>query len=99
MHPKRYVVFEVKGEIGPSTLKEWLRGSAKELFGVLGLSETRLVLRHFEGSKGVVETTNAGLPFAITALCFAAYSSEELTSLRIINVTGTIKGALSSLTG
>lgn len=96
--PKRYVCFEIKGDaIRSSELIKNLIMSTRGLFGILGLSKTRLILKHFEDKRGVIETTSADLPHAISALAFAVYSLGENRSFRVVKISGTMRKALLAL--
>lgn len=69
----------------------------QELYGVLGASEIRLALKHYEKGVAIIETTNKDLSMVLTALAFAVFKSGLDVRLKVMGVHGTLKKSFQTL--
>lgn len=94
VHPKRYVLLEVKG-MEPQNLIGSVIKVIQELYGIIGASKIRIALKHYENGKAIIETTNKDLPRVMTALAFASIRSKA--KIRVRGIYGTIKKCIQSM--
>ncbi len=95
--PKRYIVLEIRGRLGANQLIANALRAIQELYGVLGASEIRLALKHYEKGRAIIETTNRDLPKVLAALAFALFKSRSNVQLKITGVHGTLKKSFQTL--
>ena len=84
---ERYVLFM----IDPPVERINLPASILRLFGLVGEPHVSAKMLAFNGSYGVMKTTNRALSHAILSLVLAVSQLSEGGSFRILRISGTLK--------
>lgn len=96
---KRYLVFEVisEREINKRELLEEIRNSIYSLYGDVGASESRIWLIGYEKKKdmgvGILRCAHDKVEEVRAALACIHTVNEARIGIRVIRISGTIKGA------
>ena len=90
---RRYVVFESSEETGRDELMKAVISSVHSLFGDVEASEIRPQLVEFSGKAGILRCTHAKVEELRAALACIHEIGGKRISLRVVGVSGTIRGA------
>ncbi len=84
---ERYVLFA----IDPPVERINLSASMLRLFGLMGELHVSAKMLAFNGSHGIMKTTNRALSHAILSLVLAIPSSSKNGSFRVLRISGTLR--------
>lgn len=92
---RRYLVFEVisEREIDKKALLKEIWNSVYSLYGDAGASESRIWLMEYDGGEGILRCAHDKVEEVRAALACIHSVNETRVGIRVIGISGTIKGA------